>query len=63
MFGKMKAGENLESSDAFKKIPMISMLYSVDSDAGVFVSNVDTKKGLIGIESKTGAASAVGLQM
>lgn len=60
LFGKMKAGENLESSDAFKKIPMISMLYSVDSDAGVFVSNVDTKKGLIGIESKTGAASAVG---
>ena len=54
LFGKMKAGENLRDSDAFKKIPMISMLYSVDSDAGIYVSTVDTKKGLVGIESKTG---------
>jgi hypothetical protein len=59
LFGKMKAGENLSDSDAFKKIPMISMLYSVDSDAGIFVSTVDTKKGLIGIESKTGDSGII----
>lgn len=54
LFGKMKAGDQLEDSDAFKKIPMISMLYNVDSDAGIFTSPVNGGKGLIGIESKLG---------
>lgn len=53
LFGKMKAGESLRDSDAFKKIPMISMLYSVNSDAGIFVSSVNVGDGLIAIESKT----------